>query len=118
VCDDWHTYENFLEYMGEAPEGHSIERKENDGNYEPGNCKWIRLEHQPRNKRNSIRIKETSTGQVKCLKQWCQKKGVEYATARFRFYKKLPIDLVLSKKRLTIDSVLFYSERLPQYELV
>jgi len=51
VCERWDTYENFLADMGPRPIGHSIERIDNDGNYEPLNCKWIPLVDQPKNRR-------------------------------------------------------------------
>lgn len=53
VCDRWlNSFENFLADMGRRPgPGYSIERKENDGNYEPGNCCWATAKDQAKNRR-------------------------------------------------------------------
>jgi hypothetical protein len=51
VCDRWkNSFENFLFDMGRCPEGMSIDRIENNGNYEPDNCKWSTAKEQAANR--------------------------------------------------------------------
>ena len=51
ICQRWMKFANFLEDMGEKPKSLTLDRINNDGNYEPGNCRWATRAEQNRNKR-------------------------------------------------------------------
>lgn len=52
VCARWlHSFENFIEDMGEKPTGYQIDRIDSDGNYEPGNCRWVTPKDNSNNRR-------------------------------------------------------------------
>jgi hypothetical protein len=77
VCERWlKSFENFLADMGEKPEGAgwSIDRfPDNNGNYEPGNCRWATDGQQRLNKRTTRLI--TWRGDTKTLQEWAELSG-------------------------------------------
>lgn len=76
VCDRWNnSFEAFLEDMGEPEKGLTIERIDNDGDYEPGNCKWATVAEQNRNKRDKSQFE--FRGKVKSLTEWAESLGIE-----------------------------------------
>lgn len=74
VCGRWGRYENFLADMGEVPPGETIERIDNDGDYEPDNCRWASRKDQARNRRSNSRI--TLDGVTLCLAAWADRIGM------------------------------------------
>lgn len=82
VCKRWLIFENFLEDMGHPPAGHSIDRIDNDGNYEPENCRWATGKKQSRNRRSNVLV--TAFGETKTVAEWSLTCGVERKTLQYR----------------------------------
>jgi hypothetical protein len=98
VCERWHVFENFYEDMGERPSpDHSIERIDVNGNYEPGNCKWVTWVEQIRNRRNTVRI--NYAGESRVLVEVCNELGFPYAIALSRLKSGIAIDEVFDPEK-------------------
>lgn len=86
VCARWRRFENFLEDMGERPEGTSIDRIDNDGDYTPENCRWATQARQNRNKSVSLEI--TAFGQTRNLADWADDSNFSYSMLRKRIVER------------------------------
>jgi hypothetical protein len=80
ICERWHDYPSFLADMGEPPLGMTIERKNNDGNYEPENCIWADAKTQRSNRGDSKHI--TICGKRLGFYEACEVFGISYETLR------------------------------------
>lgn len=69
VCDRWLDFRNFLTDMGVKPEGTSLDRIDNDGNYTPENCRWVNQTTQMCNRTNTLWLE--IDGIRKPLSEWC-----------------------------------------------
>lgn len=80
VCERWRSFENFLTDMGEAPQGMSIDRINNDGDYEPSNCRWATMAMQNRNSRQNVIVEVD--GVRMCMIDWSNRLGLSDAVFR------------------------------------
>ena len=85
VCDRWKSFENFLSDMGVPASNHSIDRINNDGNYDPLNCKWSTRCEQNRNKRNNRLL--SLHGITKTLSEWANHLNICQSSLRERLDK-------------------------------
>ncbi len=78
VCERWkESLQAFIDDMGLPPsKRHSIDRVDNSGNYEPGNCRWSLPYEQARNTRRTRNI--TFRGKTQCMKDWADELGINY----------------------------------------
>lgn len=88
VCERWaNSFENFFADMGPRPsDKHSIDRINNDGNYEPGNCRWATAREQNLNQRRNRRL--TLKEETMTITEWAKRLGVSATAIRRRIDKK------------------------------
>lgn len=80
VFHPWHDFNRFYLDVGDVPEGLELDRINNDGDYEPGNIRWVTKRDNARNRRTNLDIE--IGGVTKSLAEWVEEAGVvNYHTA-------------------------------------
>lgn len=84
ICDEWlNSFETFFADMGPRPGAeYSIERKDSNGNYEPGNCVWATCDEQARSRRTSVLL--TFRGETLSVEEWGRRLNISGAAIRHR----------------------------------
>lgn len=82
VCERWMKFENFLEDMGERPENKTLDRVDNDGNYEPSNCRWATKKQQQSNRKVTRFV--SYKGKKRVLSELVDELGLKYNTVNSR----------------------------------
>lgn len=96
VCKRWMKFENFYLDMGERPLGKSLDRINNNGNYEPANCRWATKTEQMGNKSNNV-IYELN-GIKDCVSGWSRRLGIKRETLQSRIVRGWSLIDLLTKK--------------------
>lgn len=87
VCDRWrYSFSAFFKDMGPRPSAaHTLDRRDNNGNYEPGNCRWATWKVQQRNRRNNSRFQFGAENLT--LAEWSERTERPLVTLRYRLFK-------------------------------
>lgn len=89
VCERWAMFENFYSDMFRSYwDGAEIDRIDTNGNYEPGNCRWVNRKTQQRNKRNNHVL--TIGNKSMTLVEWGDKTGIKANTILTRIRRGWP----------------------------
>lgn len=97
ICQEWLDFAVFRSWAlasGYA-EGLTIDRRDNDGNYEPGNCRWVTTREQNRNYSRNRML--TFNGKTQCVRDWAHELGINSATILFRLKSGKTTEEALAK---------------------
>lgn len=98
ICSRWDSFHAFVEDMGDRPEGYSLDRIDNDGPYEPENCRWADRKTQQRNQRRAVYV--MVEGKKYRAIELAELAGIKTDTIVERAKRGLPYDQVVSKEKL------------------
>jgi hypothetical protein len=96
VCEQWLlSFETFLRDMGSRPKGTTIDRKENNGNYEPDNCRWATPAEQAANTSTAVLV--TANGKTQPKEAWARELGVSSQAIGYRLKQGLSHEEAINK---------------------
>jgi hypothetical protein len=99
VCDKWRlSFKAFLQDMGEKPQGLTIDRIDNSGNYEPGNCRWATVQEQMQNTCQTKLLQ--FGGESMGLAAWGRKLGIKKETILDRLRRGWGLEKTLTTRRV------------------
>lgn len=91
VCERWQRFVNFYADMGPRPSpNHSIDRIDNDGHYEPGNCRWATQSEQMLNTSRNVWLEYD--GRRQTITQWAIEFGIALNTLKGRIHSGIPLN--------------------------
>jgi hypothetical protein len=99
VCDRWMEFENFFADMGEKPDGLTLDRVDNDGNYHPDNCRWATPREQMRNRRNTCMVE--FEGKSISVATLAERTGVPNRRLRERLRRGMAVEAAIEPRRFT-----------------
>lgn len=88
VCKEWCDAKDFVIWAlnNGYEKGLQLDRIDNDGNYEPSNCRWVTPKENSRNRRNTKHL--TINGETKCVSEWCEIMNISKFTVYWWIKKK------------------------------
>ena len=112
VCQRWlDSFTAFFNDMGSRPSPyHSIDRIDNDGDYEPGNCRWATTKEQSRNTSRTVLV--THAGETLCVSEWADRYGISPSLLHSRLHYGCSFEEAVSRPLWSDES--FYRTPISQ----
>lgn len=97
ICARWDDYNNFLADMGNAPPGMTLDRINNDGNYEPSNCRWATRLQQAQNSSAAKWLE--FNGKKLPIREWERSLGLSYGAIWHRLKNGWTLEQALTTRK-------------------
>jgi len=102
VCAEWDDFAVFRDWAEASGynDALTIDRIDNDGNYTPGNCRWVTIQRQSYNTRRNVFV--THSGKTQTLTEWAKETGINYGTLATRYSEGLRGKELFGPKKVTM----------------